>query len=74
MPIRSFWLMNNSVVRLMAEQDIRALTVASSAQAGEAVRSTRDNLVIEMGDVVKIDPIAGAERDEQGFQELKAMV
>lgn len=65
--------MNSTVVRLMAENDIRSLTVVSSAQASEAVKQVRETLVIEMGDVVKIDPIAGAVRDEQGFQDLKAM-
>lgn len=73
LPIRAFWFMNSSVVRLMAEQDIRALTVVSSAQATEAIRQTRESLVVEMGEVMKLDPIASAVRDENGFQDLKAM-
>lgn len=73
LPIRSFWFLNSTVVRLMAEEDMRSLTVVTSAQSTEAMRQTRENLVVELGDVMKIDPIAGAIRDEQGFQELKAM-
>lgn len=73
LPIRAFWLLNSSIVRLMAEHDIRNLTVVSSAQATDAIRQTRENLAVELGEVVKIDPVASAVRDEQGFAELKAM-
>ena len=74
LPIRAFWLLNSNVVRLMAERDLRTLQVASSAQQqGEAISHIRENLVIELGEVVVMDPIASAVRDQDGFNELKAM-
>lgn len=72
-PINAFWLLNSSISRLSAEKDIRALTVASSTQASEMLKQTRENLVVEMGEVAKISPVISAVRDEQGFQKLKAM-
>lgn len=75
LPIRAFWLLNSNVSRLMAEKDMRSLTIAASAQQeGEAITQVRENLVIEMGEVMVVDPIASAVRDEEGFNELKAMV
>lgn len=73
LPLRVFWLMNSSVVRLMAEYDMRSLTVASSASSGDAIRQTRENLVVEIGEVIKLDPIATAVRDQVGFEELRKM-
>lgn len=74
LPLRVFWLMNSSVVRLMAEHDMRSLSIASASQAGEAIRQTREHLVVEMGEVVKLDPIAIAVRDTTGFEELRSMM
>ena len=74
LPIRTFWLLNSNVVRLMAERDLRTLQVSASVQQqGEAMTQTRENLVVELGEVMVLDPIASAVRDQAGFNELKAM-
>jgi len=52
---------------------MRALEIAASAQAGDAMRQTRENLVVEMGEIARVNPMAAAVRDEEGFQKLKAM-
>ena len=72
--IRAFWLLNSNITRLMAERDVRTLNLYASAQNTDEYKKTHQNLVVEMGETVKLDPIASAERDEVGFQELKSMV
>lgn len=75
LPIRVFWLMNSSIGRLLAEKDIRALTVQSARHGGEQAEQIRQHLVIEMGEVGKTAQVAdlSAERDQQGFEELKTL-
>lgn len=80
LPIKTFWLMSSSVDRIMAQKDIRALTVAVLSQGGDAAaKDHRERLVLEVGTVVKQDSDPGrqamreAVRDEEGFAELKAM-
>ncbi|WKZ86345.1 hypothetical protein N5B55_05165 [Ralstonia pickettii] len=72
MPIRRFWLMSNNINRLMAERDMRALSVAGSAQSGEGFTEYRQQLILEIGTVLRDDPMS-SERDEAGFEELRAM-
>jgi hypothetical protein len=74
-PIKTFWLMNYNIGRILALKDMRSLTVAVCGQSGEAASDHRQQLVIEAGTAVKlkIDPIAEAKRDEIGFQALKEM-
>lgn len=66
--------MNANVGRLMAEQDLREITVQLARHGGEASENIRKHLEIEMGDVGKVAP-AGKDtaRDQAGFDELKTM-
>lgn len=74
-PIKTFWLMNDSIDRISAKEDMRSLTVASSCQSFEGATSHRERLTLEVGTMVKleVDPIRDAVRDETGFAELKSM-
>lgn len=75
-PIRAFWLMNGCVGRLLAEKDLRAITVQQSRHGGEAATQVRQHLEIEMGTTGRVkeevNPLL-AERDQTGFEELKAL-
>ena len=73
LPIRTFWMLNSNVPRILAEMDMRSLQVAMNAQSAEGSREFLDHLKIELGDVMKVDPIQSAVRDEEGFQKLKAL-
>lgn len=72
MPIRAFWLMSGNVRRLRAHSDVRSLMVASAAQSPEGIDEVRERLVLEIGEVAK-EPPTSVERDEAGFEELRAM-
>lgn len=75
LPIRAFWLMNSNVGRLLAEKDLRAMSVQSTRHGGEVLETVRNSLVIEMGDVGKTKQVERIDevRDEQGCAELKAL-
>lgn len=79
LPIKTFWLMSANIDRILAQKDMRALTVAVCGQGGEAAKDHRKQLVLEIGSVVKTDELSAtkalmnAERDESGFAELKIM-
>lgn len=77
LPIRTFWLMNSNVGRVLAEKDLRALTVQQARHGGEHGAEIKKHLLIEMGEVGKVankteSPLQ-AERDQEGFEELKAL-
>ncbi|PLC44565.1 hypothetical protein C0Q88_07755 [Ralstonia pickettii] len=72
MPLKRFWLMSNNINRLMAERDMRSLSVAGSAQSGEGFAEYRQQLILEIGTVLRDDPLS-TERDQAGFEELRAM-
>lgn len=79
MPIKTFWMMSSNIDRIMAQSDMRSLTVSVCAQAGqEAVESYRKHLIIEVGSIVKLEseaasPIIDEVRDQEGFNELRGM-
>lgn len=77
LPIRAFWMMNSNVNRMLAEKDLRALSVAIGGQGGESAKHIKEHLIIEMGVVAKVnnsaDANAEAERDQQGFDELRIL-
>lgn len=75
MPINAFWEMNAQIGRISAEFDLRGLTVANASQSSESAIKTRENLIIEMGEPVRMNPLAllDTERDEEGIQELKSL-
>jgi len=73
LPFKLFWLMSNNISRLRAEKDVRALMIANCSQAQDATVELRSSLITELGTIMKVDPIASAVRDVEGFNELKAM-
>lgn len=73
LPIRVFWLMNFNAGRILAEKDLRHLTILGN-QTTEGMNSLKRNLVIEFegatkGSERKIDN----ERDQEGFEQIKAL-
>lgn len=79
MPIRTFWMMVRMADRLEAKGDLRAMTIAMVPNIAEdKINTLRDRLIIEAGEVVKMDksvapPAAEPQRDETGFAELRLM-
>lgn len=83
MPIRRFWLFSGNVDRIHAQEDLRALAVAASAQDGKSATECQKRLVVELGTVQETDapetasgeyhPQLEEQRDEAGFNELKMM-
>jgi hypothetical protein len=78
MTMRRFWLFHESVDRISAQKDMRALTIAAVAQQeGPVVSDYRKNLIIEVGNVAKMSAEVVKRQDEQrdveGFASLKSM-
>jgi len=75
LPMKTFWLLNQNIDRIFAQRDMRTLTVAVSGQSQEAAKGYRETLIAEVGVIVKFkeSSVMDAERDEQGFAELKAI-
>lgn len=79
LPLRAFWLMSRNIDRIMAQGDMRSMSVAVVAQSSaEGVQQLRQALAVETGTIVKLqkddsDSPLNAQRDEQGFAELRAM-
>jgi len=75
LPIRVFWFMNNTIHRVVAEQDMRALTVANAAQSAEGTKEHRERLVVSLGEVIKHDGPPPVENlDRAGLQGLKGLL
>ena len=76
-PIRRFWFMNGCIERIMAQLDLRALTVAAASQSGEGAKQYREKLCLDMGEIYVMNEFYDAppvsKRDEAGFQALKDM-
>lgn len=74
-PIKTFWMLSQNIERILAQRDMRALTVAVSGQGTEAAQAHRQNLILEVGTIAKlnVDPMRDAQRDEVGFQQLRDM-
>lgn len=78
LPLTTFWFMNRSIDRIMAQSDMRAMTVARSVNFdSESSKSYREQLIVEAGTIVKVEEklesLPNASRDESGFAELKMM-
>lgn len=82
LPIRVFWFMNYQLNRIAAEADLRAfrLGLTTKAPTQETVTEFEQKLLLELGDVVKLDGVdlqAGAaqapEFDRAGFESLRMM-
>lgn len=76
LPMKAFWLMSANIDRIMAQRDMRSLTVAVCGQSGDAAKEFRQRLEIEAGVIVKLEKASpvDCERDEVGFQELKNLL
>lgn len=73
LPVRAFWTLNRNINRLLAEEDLRVLTLHVSRQSAEGCSAYEAKLRAEIFPAVEgFDPLK-AERDEAGFAELKAM-
>lgn len=70
MPVRRFWLLHRNVTRIQAEEDLRQLTTVNAAQAPEAAKEYREQLVLQIGET---STIVDNTRDESGIQALKMM-
>jgi len=75
LPIRAFWLMSGSINRLLAEKDLRSMSVATSTQSGESIAKAHADLVLELGDVIVGTPAnpMDARRDEDAGIKLRAL-
>jgi hypothetical protein len=74
LPVRAFWTLNRNINRLLAEEDLRAMTLHVSRQSAEGCSAYEAKLRAEIFPTAGggFDPLK-AERDEAGFAELKAM-
>lgn len=76
LPIAVFWFLHDQIDRLRAEDDIRHLTVAASAQSGESIKQTMERLTKQLGDIVIIDKtkaVMSERLDREGLASLKAL-
>ena len=82
LPLRAFWLLSGNIDRIMAQKDMRAMSVAMVAQStGEGVQAFRSQLVVEAGIIVKLEGIGvnvtenplDAQPDEGAFALLQGM-
>lgn len=74
--MRMFWLMNECIDRIKAQNDKRSLHIAAlSAMDGKRVMEIAQVLDAETGQVIKtkFDPIRTAVRDTAGIAQLKAL-
>lgn len=73
MPLKAFWLMNENVRRIQAENDMRSASVAVNARNPEGMQEFNERLVLELGEVSKEPVVPEAVRDEEGFKELRML-
>ena len=70
----AFWLMNGNIRRVRADSDMRTLLLSAASQSADGVQAFQDRLILEIGTVVSQQAsMPAAERDEEGFAELRAM-
>jgi hypothetical protein len=73
MPIRQFWLMNDCIERIRAEEDLRSFTVANRAQAGKQANDYLQHMQKSVGKTFVLEVENQPERDEAGINDLKRM-
>ena len=75
LPVRAFWVMNQNVDRLRAEEDLRQIQVGIAIQSDVNYRGTIEALNNERGEWVRFSPLAPHlnRRDEEGVERLKRM-
>jgi hypothetical protein len=70
MPIRRFWLMQLNINRISAERDMRSLSVsAAAACSGDGIKQYRETLVLEIGNVAKVEE----KLDKAGLSRLASL-
>jgi hypothetical protein len=77
LPMKTFWMLNRNIGRLLAEQDLRSFAIAVSSQNGEAGMALQKKLIDEFDNPYRMEnsgPAIDEERDEEGFAQLKNMV
>jgi hypothetical protein len=75
MPIKRFWLFSDTIDRLEAKEDMRAIRVAASVLDNESYTKSMQALESVVGTIVDMDaPPIEFKRDEKGIQEMKAML
>jgi hypothetical protein len=79
LPMKTFWMLNRNISRVLAEQDLRAFQLAVSTQNGEAASALHTKLLSEFDNPYRMDQEAEVaevieeQRDEAGFAQLKLM-
>ena len=79
LPMKTFWMLNRNISRLLAEQDLRAFQIAVSVNSGDAMQALQTKLIDEFDNPYHMDPefqaeeIVEEQRDEAGFAQLKLM-
>lgn len=76
LPMKTFWMLNRNISRLLAEQDLRAAEIAVSVNSGDAMKALHTKLLKEFDNPYRMEnsgPVIDEERDEEGFAQLKLM-
>lgn len=78
LPMKTFWMLNRNISRILAEKDLRAFQIAVSTQTGEAALELQKRLIDEFDNPYRTNksavPVIDEERDEVGFAQLKNMI
>lgn len=79
LPMKTFWMLNRNIGRVLAEQDLRAFQLAVSVNTSEAAVALHTKLIGEFQNPYRMDvdgmaPTIDEERDEVGFAQLKSMM
>lgn len=76
MPVRRFWVMNNNIEKIQAQQNLRLLSLMNGSQSKEGSEQLIEHLNGELGDVVvyenggvDLEP----ELDREGLEALRLM-
>ena len=62
-------MMQANINRISAERDMRYLTITNSATSSEGAEACRNNLVLEMGQVMRAED----KLDRKGLESLRIM-
>lgn len=80
LPMKTFWMLNRNISRVLAEKDLRAFQIAvTAASGGEAAVALQTKLITEFKNPYVMDEeevakeAAEEPRDEAGFAQLKMM-
>lgn len=73
MPVRRFWVLNSSIDRINAQEDVRYTTnaIVAAASDGNAYKSHISDLREKIGRVMTV--MTQPEFDRAGYERLKAL-